>query len=262
MTDNLKDTVREKAAELAGGAFQKQKGTALGELDSVASALRQAGSALGDNSGVAAKLVTSLADRVESAGRSLDGKELGDIVDDVERFARRNPATFISGAIAVGFLASRFLKSSASAVQNRPQTSTGGASTTTQSFAATGGGADVPMSTDSFSDTDDSDQNGVMDRPLIAGVAALAVGAIVGTIIRETDREHELFGRHREQLTSRALETARQTVARGVAQAASTVASKASAAGGNSGSSGNSGSNSGNSGNSNDKSDTSTTTGI
>ncbi len=223
MNDNLKDTVKEKATTLAGGAFDKQKGTALGELDNIASALRRAGSELGDSGGVATKLVSAAAERLESAGRALDGKELGDVLGDVERFARRNPATFISGAIAVGFLASRFLKSSASAVQSRPQA---------LSSAATGAGttefgsgpADFPLETQSFSD--DGESEGVMDRPLIAGVAALAVGAIVGTIIRETDREHELFGQHRERLTKRALETAKQTVAKGVAEAAGNIAGR------------------------------------
>ena len=215
MNESIKETVREKASSLAGGAFEKQKGTALGELDNVASALRKAGSELGDSSGIAGKLVSTIADRVESAGRSLDGKELGDVVDDLERFARRNPATFISGAIAVGFLASRFLKSSASAVANKPQ----------QSLADAGTGpADFPTDTQGFSD--DGQGEGIMDRPLIAGMAALAVGAIVGTIIRETDREHELFGQHRERLTSKALETAKQTVAKGVAEAASNIAGR------------------------------------
>ncbi len=218
MNENIKDTVREKASSLAGGAFETQKGSALGELDNIASALRKAGSELGDTGGMATKLVSTIADRVESAGRSLDGKELGDVVDDLERFARRNPATFISGAIAVGFLASRFFKSSASAVANRPQQSL--ADTT----GSTTGPADFPTSTDTF--TDDGRAEGIMDRPLIAGMAARAVGAIVGTIIRETDREHELFGQHRERLTSRALETARQTVAKGVAEAASNIANR------------------------------------
>jgi hypothetical protein len=213
MNENIKDTVREKASSLAGGAFEKQKGTALGELDNIASALRKAGSELGDTGGVATKLVSTLADRVESAGRSLDGKELGDVVDDLERFARRNPATFISAAIGVGFLASRFLKSSASAVANKPQP-----------LADTTSPADFPTTPETFSD--DGRGEGIMDRPLIAGMAALAVGAIVGTIIRETDREHELFGQHRERLTSRALETARQTVAKGVAEAASNIAGR------------------------------------
>lgn len=223
MNDNLKETVKEKASTLAGGAFEKQKGTALGELDNIASALRRAGSELGDSSGVAGKFVSAAAERLESAGRALDGKELGDIVGDVERFARRNPATFISGAIAVGFLASRFLKSSASAVPPRQSLSSGvstGSGTT--EFGANP--ADFPMETHTLSDSGESE--GMMDRPLIAGVAALAVGAIVGTIIRETDREHELFGQHRERLTKRALETARQTVAKGVAEAASTIANR------------------------------------
>jgi uncharacterized membrane protein YgcG len=239
MNENIKDTVREKVSDLAGGAFEKQKGTALGELDSVASALRKAGSELGDTSGVAGKLVGAIADRVESAGRSLDGKELGDVVDDLERFARRNPATFISGAIAVGFIASRFLKSSASAVPPRPQ----------QSLAdmdAGTGPADFPTETHSFND--DGQGEGVMDRPLIAGVAALAVGAIVGTIIRETDREHELFGQHRERLTTRAMEAARQTVARGVAEAASSIASRGGSSSGSGSSSGGGNSDFGNTG--------------
>jgi hypothetical protein len=239
MNENIKETVKEKVTDLAGGAFEKQKGTALGELDGVASALRKAGSELGDSSGMAGKLVSAIADRVESAGQSLNGKELGDVVDDLERFARRNPATFISGAIAVGFIASRFLKSSASAVPPRPPQ---------QSLSA----ADFPTETPAFDDAGTSE--GIMDRPLIAGVAALAVGAIVGTIIRETDREHELFGQHRERLTTKAMETARQTVARGVAEAASSIAGRGGSGSGESSSSGNSGGNG--------KSDTGTNVGV
>lgn len=235
MNENIKDTVKEKVSDLAGGAFEKQKGTALGELDNVASALRRAGSELGDSSGVAGKLVSAIADRVESAGQSLNGKELGDVVDDLERFARRNPATFISGAIAVGFIASRFLKSSASAVPPRPQQSL--ADTDAAGFGTSQ--ADFPTELHTLSD--DGRGEGVMDRPLIAGVAALAVGAIVGTIIRETDREHELFGQHRERLTARAVEAARQTVARGVAEAASTIANRGGGGGGGNDSGSNSG---------------------
>ncbi|MDQ3282622.1 MAG: hypothetical protein M3Q69_14570 [Acidobacteriota bacterium] len=234
MNENLRDTVREKAAELAGGAYEKQKGTALGELDTIASALRRAADELNDNGSMAGKLVSAVAERVEQTGRSLDGKELGDIVDDVERFARRNPATFISGAIAVGFLASRFLKSSAARAAERASASTStGASTTTSNFAgSSGGAADFPVGGTGASDyltTTASDDTTVagMDRPFIAGMAAIAVGAIVGTIIRETDREHALFGEARERLTSRAVETARQTVARTVADAASTIANRA-----------------------------------
>jgi hypothetical protein len=34
------------------------------------------------------------------------------LIDDVEDFARREPAVFIGGAIAIGLVAARFLKSS------------------------------------------------------------------------------------------------------------------------------------------------------
>lgn len=194
---------------------------AVGELDNVASALRRAGSELGDANGVAGKLVSAVADRVESAGRSLDGRELGDLVGDVERFARRNPATFIGGAIAVGFLASRFLKSSSQAVPPRAErtdtpndldasqiTAGGIAGFDTGSTVGYAGGAS------SFAEPQ---PESMLDRPLIAGLAALAVGAIAGAIIHETDREHQLFGTARDRLLESARTAARERVAQTVA---------------------------------------------
>jgi ElaB/YqjD/DUF883 family membrane-anchored ribosome-binding protein len=43
----------------------------------------------------------------------------------------------------------------------------------------------------------------VNERPLIVAGAALALGAIVGSLIPETLREHELMGEQREQITER-----------------------------------------------------------
>ena len=42
------------------------------------------------------------------------------------------------------------------------------------------------------------------DHPLIAGLAALAAGAILGALIPETEREHELMGDVRQRLAERA----------------------------------------------------------
>jgi len=117
----MNESVRDKAAELASSAkeqarsqFDEKKGTALGELDSLASALRRAGSELGDQGGMSGRVISTVATRLESFSRSLDGKDLDGVVRDVETFARRNPAAFLGSAVAIGFLASRFLKSSAS----------------------------------------------------------------------------------------------------------------------------------------------------
>ena len=115
----MNENVREKAAGLADSAkeqvrsqFDQKKGTALGEIDTLVSALRRAGSELGDNGGMSGRVIDTVASRLESFSRSLDGKDLNGVLQGVETFARRNPAAFLGSAIAVGFLASRFLKSS------------------------------------------------------------------------------------------------------------------------------------------------------
>lgn len=116
---NVRDTVREKASTIAHGAkeqareqFDSRKGKAIGELDGLANALRRAGGELESSNGMSGRLLSTVADRIESFGRSIDGRDLDDIVHEVEGFARRNPAAFLGGAVAIGFLASRFLKSS------------------------------------------------------------------------------------------------------------------------------------------------------
>jgi hypothetical protein len=48
------------------------------------------------------------------------------------------------------------------------------------------------------------------DTPLVAGIAAMAVGAIIGAMIPETDRENALFGDKRDELASKAADVARQ----------------------------------------------------
>ena len=115
----MNESVREKAAGLADTAkeqvrsqFDQKKGSALGELDTLVSALRRAGSEMGDSSGISGQIINTLTTRLETFSRSMDGKDLNGVMRDVETFARRNPAAFLGSAIAVGFLASRFLKSS------------------------------------------------------------------------------------------------------------------------------------------------------
>lgn len=115
--------VREKASVLARGVkeqararYDERKNVAVGELGTLASQLRSVVDELSSShpDNMTGRLVSTLADRIESFGQSLEGKDLDTLISDVEQFARRNPAAFLGGAVAVGFLASRFLKSSAS----------------------------------------------------------------------------------------------------------------------------------------------------
>jgi hypothetical protein len=116
-----KAQIREKAAGLAQGAkeqaraqYDEKKGAAVGELGTLASSLRKVVDDLGTSNpnNMSGKVVSTIADRLESVSQSLQGKDLDHVVRDVETFARRNPAAFLGGAVALGFLASRFLKSS------------------------------------------------------------------------------------------------------------------------------------------------------
>jgi hypothetical protein len=120
------DRLRDKAAGLAGQAkeqassmFDQRKSTAVSEIDGLVSALRQAGGQL-EGSQVAGRLITTAAERLESVSRAIDGRSLDDLKDDVERLARRNPAIFLGGAMAIGLIAARFLKSSGSSYSSRP----------------------------------------------------------------------------------------------------------------------------------------------
>ena len=60
----------------------------------------------------ASRLVAKANDGLRSVSDSLRGKDLDQIVQDAESFARRQPALFLGAAALAGFLAVRFLKSS------------------------------------------------------------------------------------------------------------------------------------------------------
>ena len=61
-----------------------------------------------------AKLADQAADRAERLGSYLEESDADRILGDVEDFGRRQPWAVIAGGIAVGLVASRFLKASSS----------------------------------------------------------------------------------------------------------------------------------------------------
>jgi hypothetical protein len=115
------EEAQETAAELAGQAqrtamssLDSQKGRAAAGLEGVAMALRQTTEQLrAQEQGMVAGYAEQVAERIESLTTALQEKSAAELIDDVENFARRRPEIFIGGALALGFLAARFLKSSA-----------------------------------------------------------------------------------------------------------------------------------------------------
>lgn len=115
---NLGDTAREVGKDAYGriseGAAEQSelvKDGAASEMENISSALRsaadksRAGSPQERTFGQAAEALADFSDMVRN-------KDLGEMLSDVNGFARRNPLAFLGGAALLGFAATRFAKAS------------------------------------------------------------------------------------------------------------------------------------------------------
>jgi len=127
MRDSIKDSTsgmassaRQYAGDMASRAkekgrsmFEQQKESALGQVNSVAGAIRNTANNLqGEGQDQTARYVQMIADQLESIGGRFREKDLDTLVRDAESIARRSPGTFLIGSAVAGFLLARFLKSS------------------------------------------------------------------------------------------------------------------------------------------------------
>ena len=121
------EQVQEKASQVAGQVRQQAttqldstREQAGNTLEAITSAIRQTGRQLREqDQGAIAQYTDVAADQVERFYGYLGSRNVNQIVGDVERFARREPALFLGAAFAVGLLAARFLKSSGQQAQNQ-----------------------------------------------------------------------------------------------------------------------------------------------
>jgi hypothetical protein len=70
-----------------------------------------------NGSGLAADVAHEVAERARSLSRHLDGREPRELLDDVRRFARQRPATFLLGALAAGVVVGRLARGTKDAVE-------------------------------------------------------------------------------------------------------------------------------------------------
>ena len=114
-TESVQEATRaaKDAARTMVGEQQQAAASGLGDFATV---LRKAARDMdGTGKSSVCRLAESAADGLEHFSGTLRNKDLNAIVHDVESFARRQPVAFLGAAVAVGFLASRFLKASAPA---------------------------------------------------------------------------------------------------------------------------------------------------
>lgn len=102
-----------KVKARATAQLATQKNRATDGLGTVASAVRQTSQHLREQQNeTVAQYVEKAAEQLERFSNRLREKDVGELLQDAQRLARRQPALFIGGSFAVGLLAARFLKSS------------------------------------------------------------------------------------------------------------------------------------------------------
>ncbi len=105
--------VVDQAKQQTTSLLETRKDQAADTLYTVAHALRQTGQQLREQEQApVAGVADQVATRVESVSSYLHGRDVRQIVDETEDLARQRPAVFVGGALALGVLAARFLKSS------------------------------------------------------------------------------------------------------------------------------------------------------
>jgi hypothetical protein len=105
--------IAESARRQAEAAAAHGKDAAAGQIRGVADTLRAvAGELDSREQGPVAGYARQAAGGLEQMSAALERQSLGELAASVEDFARRQPATFLGGAVLAGFLLARFAKSS------------------------------------------------------------------------------------------------------------------------------------------------------
>lgn len=102
-----------RATDQAKARINEQKDSAAESLQSVAEAVRDAGNQLREHDrGQLGGLAADIAQNVDNLSGYLRRTDVDEVAQQTEQFARRQPALFLGGALALGFLAGRFFASS------------------------------------------------------------------------------------------------------------------------------------------------------
>ena len=111
-----KDLYGRARTEMADQARTQQKRAASGLFAVADEAARIADR--GGESGPVTRVVQDASARIAQAGRWLEDREPGQLLDDVKRYARRHPGAFLLAAAALGVVAGRFAKDLTGASNN------------------------------------------------------------------------------------------------------------------------------------------------
>jgi len=101
------------AKTLAEDIADRRKSDTADYLSSVSAAIRGGGEVLREQGyGTSAGVARQVGDQIGGLADELVDRDSGELLREVERFARERPALFVGGVLLAGFGAARFLKSS------------------------------------------------------------------------------------------------------------------------------------------------------
>lgn len=101
------------AGERVRGIVEQQKGVGADALGAMARAAHEAAGQLEEQTPMVARAVHQAAAGAERISRDLRDRSVGDLVNTVSDFARREPVAFFAGTVLAGLVLARFVKSSA-----------------------------------------------------------------------------------------------------------------------------------------------------
>lgn len=124
---------KDMAADATGRvrtAMSEQKTAGADYLGTIAQAVQRAAGEFESDVPQAAHYIRQAAGQIESVADAVRQRDMGELVGEVQEFARRQPTLFFGGAVILGFAALRFFKSSspAQAKPSRGNTTQGSSS--------------------------------------------------------------------------------------------------------------------------------------
>ena len=115
--DELGTAAKETASQAAGKVRDQvgaQQEAGADYARRLAGNMRNAARAFENDTPLAARTMETAADYIEDAAGKIRSGSLGDVVDGMTSFAKRQPAAFLGLSVLAGFAAIRFLKASSS----------------------------------------------------------------------------------------------------------------------------------------------------
>jgi hypothetical protein len=141
----LKDQVMQQASNQLTSRLE----SVTGSLDMAVKLLRTAGDTVREQekTGVADS-ITGVADRLEGWSSSIRDQDVDKIIAETKQMAQKQPVLFVSGAVALGFIGARFLRSSAAKQQDEMSSSSSGSDDSSPSAPSDGSTSSSPASSD------------------------------------------------------------------------------------------------------------------